>query len=142
MPVRFRTKSGKIVPLLIDSNVAYKVDEKGEKAFNHTRCFIRDDTGRRVREVDLPLTLTITLPLTLTLTPSANPNPNANRDDTGRRVCAGAHGGGAGGPYFCPCPYPCPYPCSYPCPSLSLALSLTLTRRARNHSSRKPGPKP
>lgn len=50
VPVRFRTKSGKIVPLLIDSNVAYKVDEKGEKAFNHTRCFIRDDTGRRVRE--------------------------------------------------------------------------------------------
>ena len=50
VPVRFRTKAGKIVPLLIDSNVAYKVDEKGEKAFNHTRCFIRDDTGRRVRE--------------------------------------------------------------------------------------------
>ena len=43
-------QSGKIVPLLIDSNVAYKVDDKGEKAFNHTRCFIRDDTGRRVRE--------------------------------------------------------------------------------------------
>jgi len=50
VPVRFRTKAGKIVPLLIDSNVAYKVDELGEKAFNHTRCFIRDDTGRRVRE--------------------------------------------------------------------------------------------
>jgi len=50
VPVRFRTKAGKIVPLLIDSNVAYKIDEKGEKAFNHTRCFIRDDTGRRVRE--------------------------------------------------------------------------------------------
>lgn len=50
VPVRFRTKAGKIVPLLIDSNVAYKVDEQGEKAFNHTRCFIRDDTGRRVRE--------------------------------------------------------------------------------------------
>ena len=48
VPVRFRTKAGKIVPLLIDSNVAYKVDEKGEKAFNHTRCFIRDDTGRHV----------------------------------------------------------------------------------------------
>ena len=43
-------QAGKIVPLLIDSNVAYKVDDKGEKAFNHTRCFIRDDTGRRVRE--------------------------------------------------------------------------------------------
>jgi len=50
VPVRFRRKDGKIVPLLIDSNVAYKVDDKGEKAFNHTRCFIRDDTGRRVRE--------------------------------------------------------------------------------------------
>ena len=50
VPVRFRTKAGKIVPLLIDSNVAYTVDEHGEKAFNHTRCFIRDDTGRRVRE--------------------------------------------------------------------------------------------
>ena len=50
VPVRFRTKSGKVVPLLIDSNVAYKVDEKGERTFNHTRCFIRDDTGRRVRE--------------------------------------------------------------------------------------------
>jgi PAS domain S-box-containing protein len=50
VPVRFRTKAGKIVPLLIDSNVAYKVDESGEKVFNHTRCFIRDDTGRRVRQ--------------------------------------------------------------------------------------------
>ena len=43
-------QSGKIVPLLIDSNVAYKVDDKGEKVFNHTRCFMRDDTGRRVRK--------------------------------------------------------------------------------------------
>lgn len=50
VPVRFRTKAGKIVPLLIDSNVAYTTDDKGEKAFGHTRCFIRDDTGRRVRE--------------------------------------------------------------------------------------------
>jgi len=50
VPVRFRTKCGKIVPLLIDSNVAYKVDAQGEQQFNHTRCFIRDDTGRRVRE--------------------------------------------------------------------------------------------
>lgn len=50
VPVRFRTKGGKIVPLLIDSNVAYKIDETGQKAFNHTRCFIRDDTGRRVHE--------------------------------------------------------------------------------------------
>jgi len=50
VPVRFRTKHGKIVHLLIDSNVAYKVDEEGNKTFNHTRCFIRDDTGRRMRE--------------------------------------------------------------------------------------------
>ena len=114
--MRFRTKSGKIVPLLIDSNVAYKVDEKGEKAFNHTRCFIRDDTGRRVREVDLPLTLTITLPLTLTLTPSANPNPNANRDDTGRRVCACAHGGALADPTSAPAPTPAPTPALTPAP--------------------------
>ena len=46
VPVRFRTKDGRIVPLLIDSNVNYKTDG----SFNHTRCFIRDDTGRRVRE--------------------------------------------------------------------------------------------
>lgn len=51
VPVRFRAKSGKIVPLLIDSNVAYKVDEFGEKQFHHTRCFIRDDTNRIVRAV-------------------------------------------------------------------------------------------
>jgi len=50
VPVRFRTKAGAIVPLLIDSNVAYTTDDKGCKAFGHTRCFIRDDTGRRVRE--------------------------------------------------------------------------------------------
>jgi PAS domain S-box-containing protein len=50
VPVRFRSKAGKIIPLLIDSNVAYKVEESGEKVFNHTRCFIRDDTGRRVRQ--------------------------------------------------------------------------------------------
>lgn len=53
VPVRFRKKTGQIVPLLIDSNVAYKVDEKGEKSFYHTRCFIRDDTGRRMSEVCL-----------------------------------------------------------------------------------------
>ena len=44
--MRFRTKAGKIVPLLIDSNVNYHPDG----SFHHTRCFIRDDTGRRVRE--------------------------------------------------------------------------------------------
>jgi PAS domain S-box-containing protein len=46
VPVRFRTKEGKIVHLLIDSNVKY--DEFGD--FQHTRCFIRDDTGRKVQE--------------------------------------------------------------------------------------------
>jgi len=47
VPVRFRRKDGKIVPLLIDSNVNYKVDG----SFNYTRCFIRDDTGRASRIV-------------------------------------------------------------------------------------------
>ena len=46
MPVRFRTKDGKIVHLLIDSNVRYEKDG----SFGHTRCFIRDDTGRKIRE--------------------------------------------------------------------------------------------
>ena len=46
VPVRFRTKAGKIRDLLIDSNVNYKPDG----SFNHTRCFIRDDTGRILRE--------------------------------------------------------------------------------------------
>jgi signal transduction histidine kinase len=46
VPVRFRHKDGHIVPLLIDSNVNYT--KTG--AFKHTRCFIRDDTGRRVNE--------------------------------------------------------------------------------------------
>jgi hypothetical protein len=43
VPVRFRRKDGRIIPLLIDSNVNYKADG----SFNHTRCFIRDDTGRK-----------------------------------------------------------------------------------------------
>jgi len=46
VPVRFRTKDGKLVYLLIDSNVKY--DKDG--SFGHTRCFIRDDTGRKVRD--------------------------------------------------------------------------------------------
>lgn len=46
VPIRFRTKDGRIKDLLIDSNVNYKVDG----SFNHTRCFIRDDTGRKIRE--------------------------------------------------------------------------------------------
>jgi PAS domain S-box-containing protein len=46
VPVRFRTKNGDIRYLLIDSNVNYNVDG----SFRHTRCFIRDDTSRIVRE--------------------------------------------------------------------------------------------
>lgn len=46
VPIRFRTKDGRIKDLLIDSNVNYKEDG----SFNHTRCFIRDDTGRKIRE--------------------------------------------------------------------------------------------
>ena len=46
VPVRFRTKDGRIVDLLIDSNVKYDADGK----FGHTRCFIRDDTKRKIRE--------------------------------------------------------------------------------------------
>ncbi len=46
VPIRFRTKDGRIKDLLIDSNVNYKDDG----SFNHTRCFIRDDTGRKIRE--------------------------------------------------------------------------------------------
>ena len=46
VPVRFRAKNGDIKYLLIDSNVNYNVDG----SFRHTRCFIRDDTARIVRE--------------------------------------------------------------------------------------------
>lgn len=46
VPVRFRTKTGEIRDLLIDSNVNFKSDG----SFNHTRCFIRDDTFRKVTE--------------------------------------------------------------------------------------------
>jgi PAS domain S-box-containing protein len=53
VPVRFRTKDGKIVHLLIDSNVRYEVDG----SFGHTRCFIRDDTGRKIREARASLLL-------------------------------------------------------------------------------------
>ena len=47
VPVRFRTKDGRIVDLLIDSNVKY---DSQTKEFSHTRCFIRDDTHRKIRE--------------------------------------------------------------------------------------------
>jgi hypothetical protein len=51
--VRFRTKDGRIVHLLIDSNVAYNKDG----SFGHTRCFIRDDTARKVRDARTKLLL-------------------------------------------------------------------------------------
>jgi hypothetical protein len=38
-------KDGKLLPLLIDSNVNYNPDG----SFGHTRGFIRDDTVRRCR---------------------------------------------------------------------------------------------
>jgi PAS domain S-box-containing protein len=53
VPVRFRTKDGRIVHLLIDSNVAYNKDG----SFGHTRCFIRDDTARKVRDARTKLLL-------------------------------------------------------------------------------------
>jgi PAS domain S-box-containing protein len=53
VPVRFRTKDGRVVHLLIDSNVKY--DKEGQ--FGHTRCFIRDDTGRKINEAKSRLLL-------------------------------------------------------------------------------------
>jgi PAS domain S-box-containing protein len=53
VPVRFRTKDGKMVYLLIDSNVKYNTDG----SFGHTRCFIRDDTGRKIRDARASLLL-------------------------------------------------------------------------------------
>jgi PAS domain S-box-containing protein len=53
VPVRFRAKDGHIVDLLIDSNVKY--DEYGN--FEHTRCFIRDDTKRKITEARAKLLL-------------------------------------------------------------------------------------
>jgi len=52
VPVRFRTKNGRIKHLLIDSNVNWNADG----SFKHTRCFIRDDTSRKVREERLRVT--------------------------------------------------------------------------------------
>jgi len=49
VPVRFRKKNGEIVDLLIDSNVNWNTDG----SFKHTRCFIRDDTARKIREARL-----------------------------------------------------------------------------------------
>lgn len=53
VPVRFRAKDGRIVDLLIDSNVKY--DSYGN--FAHTRCFIRDDTKRKITEARAKLLL-------------------------------------------------------------------------------------
>jgi len=52
VPVRFRTKDGSIRELLIDSNVNWNADG----SFRHTRCCIRDDTNRKVREERLRVT--------------------------------------------------------------------------------------
>mmetsp|Transcript_19708 Transcript_19708/g.40182 ORF Transcript_19708/g.40182 Transcript_19708/m.40182 type:complete len:982 (+) Transcript_19708:100-3045(+) len=49
VPVRFRAKNGQLKELLIDSNVNWNPDG----SFKHTRCFIRDDTGRKIREARL-----------------------------------------------------------------------------------------
>jgi PAS domain S-box-containing protein len=60
VPVRFRTKDGRIKHLLIDSNVNWNADG----SFKHTRCFIRDDTSRKVREERLRVTREKELELT------------------------------------------------------------------------------
>lgn len=46
VPVRFRTKAGKVQDVLVDFLVKYKSDG----SFNHTRCFIREDTRLIIRE--------------------------------------------------------------------------------------------
>ncbi|KAJ3155709.1 hypothetical protein HDU86_004178 [Geranomyces michiganensis] len=51
VPVRMRHKDGTVKHVLIDSNVNYHPDG----TFNHTRCFIRDDTSRRLQEAKLKL---------------------------------------------------------------------------------------
>lgn len=53
VPVRFRTKDDRLIYLLIDSNVAYNKDG----SFGHTRCFIRDDTARKIRDARAKLLL-------------------------------------------------------------------------------------
>jgi len=45
-PFKYFTKSGVIKYLLIDSNVSWHPDG----TFNHTRCFVRDDTERRIQK--------------------------------------------------------------------------------------------
>ena len=46
VPFKFRTKQGDVRFFIIDSNVSYHKDG----SFKHTRCFIRDDTDRRIKE--------------------------------------------------------------------------------------------
>lgn len=46
-PFKFRTKSGDVRYLIVDSNVSWHADG----TFKHTRCFIRDDTERRMRDL-------------------------------------------------------------------------------------------
>ena len=53
VPVRYRKKDGGLVHFLIDSNVAHNKDG----SFGHTRCFIRDDTARKIRDARTKLLL-------------------------------------------------------------------------------------
>ncbi|KAJ3280083.1 hypothetical protein HK104_000945, partial [Borealophlyctis nickersoniae] len=53
VPVRMRHKDGTIKHILVDSNVNYHPDG----TFHHTRCFIRDDTARKLKEERLKLEL-------------------------------------------------------------------------------------
>jgi two-component system sensor histidine kinase VicK len=53
VPIRFRNKDGRLVHFLVDSNVAYNKDG----SFGHTRCFIRDDTARKIRDARTKLLL-------------------------------------------------------------------------------------
>lgn len=45
-PFKFRTKCGELKYVVVDSNVSWNSDG----TFKHTRCFIRDDTQRRIDE--------------------------------------------------------------------------------------------
>ncbi|CAB9523241.1 sensor kinase/phosphatase LuxQ [Seminavis robusta] len=53
VPARFLTKQGEVMHLLIDSNVRYEKDG----SFCHTRCFVRDDTARKIKEARASLLL-------------------------------------------------------------------------------------
>ena len=53
VPVRYLSKNGRIVHLLIDSNIAYNKDG----SFGHTRCIIRDDSARKIRDTRTKLLL-------------------------------------------------------------------------------------